>query len=209
MRRAAETVLPSRYGDWRTFGFRGGDGLEYVVLVRGNPGAAGPALVRLHSECLTGDALGSARCDCGEQLQMSMRQISDDGAGAVVYIRGHEGRGIGLLPKLRAYALQDQGLDTVDANLALGYRSDSREYAGAAAVLRTLGLGRVRLLTNNARKVTGLRDNGIDVTERIPLITTPSSDNLQYLWTKQTRMGHEFDGRVHPTSVGVQAQSRA
>jgi 3,4-dihydroxy 2-butanone 4-phosphate synthase/GTP cyclohydrolase II len=208
VRLAAETVLPSRYGDWRTFGFRGGDGLEYVVLVRGNPGADGPGLVRLHSECLTGDALGSARCDCGEQLQMSMRQISDEGAGAVVYIRGHEGRGIGLLPKLRAYALQDQGLDTVDANLALGYRSDSREYAGAAAVLRTLGLVRVRLLTNNARKVTGLRDNGIDVTERIPLITTPSSDNLHYLWTKQTRMGHAFGGRVHPTSVGVQAQSR-
>ena len=112
------------------------------------------------------------------------------------------------MPKLRAYALQDQGLDTVDANLALGYRSDSREYAGAAAVLRTLGLGRVRLLTNNARKVAGLRDNGIDVTERIPLITTPSSDNLHYLWTKQTRMGHAFGGRVHPTSVGVQAQSR-
>ena len=208
VRLAAETVLPSRYGDWRTLGFRGGDGLEYVVLVRGNPGADGPALVRLHSECLTGDALGSARCDCGEQLQMSMRYISDEGAGAVVYIRGHEGRGIGLLPKLRAYALQDQGLDTVDANLALGYRSDSREYAGAAAVLRTLGLGRVRLLTNNARKVTGLRDNGIDVAERVPLITTPSSENLHYLWTKQTRMGHEFDGRVHPTSVGVQAQSR-
>jgi 3,4-dihydroxy 2-butanone 4-phosphate synthase/GTP cyclohydrolase II len=209
VRLAAETVLPSRYGDWRTFGFRGDDGLEYVVLVRGNPGAAGPALVRLHSECLTGDALGSARCDCGEQLQMSMRQISDEGAGAVVYIRGHEGRGIGLLPKLRAYALQDQGLDTVDANLALGYRSDSREYAGAAAVLRTLGLGRVRLLTNNARKVTGLRDNGIDVTERIPLITTPSSDNLHYLWTKQTRMGHALGGQHGPRSAGTQVPTQS
>jgi len=209
VRLAAETVLPSRYGDWRAFGFRGGDGLEYVVLVRGNPGAAGPALVRLHSECLTGDALGSARCDCGEQLQMSMRQISDEGAGAVVYIRGHEGRGIGLLPKLRAYALQDQGLDTVDANLALGYRSDSREYAGAAAVLRTLGLGRVRLLTNNARKVTGLRDNGIDVTERIPLITTPSSDNLHYLWTKQARMGHALGGEHGLKSAATQVSTRS
>jgi 3,4-dihydroxy 2-butanone 4-phosphate synthase/GTP cyclohydrolase II len=209
VRLAAETVLPSRYGDWRTFGFRGGDGLEYVVLVRGNPGADGPALVRLHSECLTGDALGSARCDCGEQLQMSMRQISDEGAGAVVYIRGHEGRGIGLLPKLQAYALQDQGLDTVDANLALGYRSDSREYTGAAAVLRTLGLGRVRLLTNNARKVTGLRDNGIDVTERIPLITTPSSDNLHYLWTKQTRMGHALGAQQGHTAAGAQVPPRS
>jgi 3,4-dihydroxy 2-butanone 4-phosphate synthase/GTP cyclohydrolase II len=112
------------------------------------------------------------------------------------------------LPKLRAYALQDDGLDTVDANLALGYRSDSREYAGAAAVLRTLGLSRVRLLTNNAGKVIGLRDNGIDVTERIPLITTPSSDNLHYLWTKQTRMGHEFDGRVRPDPVAAQAPTR-
>jgi 3,4-dihydroxy 2-butanone 4-phosphate synthase/GTP cyclohydrolase II len=209
VRLAAETMLPTRYGHWRAFGFRGGDGLEYVVLVRGNPGAAGSALVRLHSECLTGDALGSARCDCGEQLQMSMRQISDEGAGAVVYIRGHEGRGIGLLPKLQAYALQDQGLDTVDANLALGYRSDSREYAGAAAVLRTLGLGRVRLLTNNACKVTGLRDNGIEVTERLPLITTPSSDNLHYLWTKQTRMGHALGGQHGPKSAAMQVPTRS
>jgi 3,4-dihydroxy 2-butanone 4-phosphate synthase/GTP cyclohydrolase II len=140
---------------------------------------------------------------------MSMRQISDEAAGAVVYIRGHEGRGIGLLPKLRAYALQDQGLDTVDANLALGYRSDSREYAGAAAVLRTLGLGRVRLLTNNARKVTGLRDNGIDVTERIPLITTPSSDNLHYLWTKQTRMGHALGDQHGLKSAATQVPTRS
>ncbi|MEZ0054085.1 3,4-dihydroxy 2-butanone 4-phosphate synthase/GTP cyclohydrolase II [Mycobacterium sp. MAA66] len=193
VRLAAETVLPSRYGDWRTFGFRGGDGLEYVVLMRGELGGEEPMLVRLHSECLTGDALGSARCDCGEQLQMSMRQVADEGTGAIIYVRGHEGRGIGLLPKLRAYALQDQGLDTVDANLALGYRDDSREYAGAAAVLKTLGIEQIRLLTNNAVKVTGMRDNGIDVVERIPLITTPSADNLRYLWTKQTRMGHQLD----------------
>jgi len=193
VRLEAETVLPSRHGDWRTFGFRGGDGLEYVVLVRGDLQSPGPTLVRVHSECLTGDALGSARCDCGEQLQTSMRRISEVGAGAIVYIRGHEGRGIGLLPKLRAYALQDRGLDTVDANLALGYQSDIREYAGAAAVLKTLGVTRVRLLTNNSVKVTGLCDNGIDVVERIPLITTPSADNLRYLWTKQARMGHQLD----------------
>jgi 3,4-dihydroxy 2-butanone 4-phosphate synthase / GTP cyclohydrolase II len=208
VRLAAETVLPSRYGDWRTLGFRGGDGLEYVVLMRGNPGVDRPALVRLHSECLTGDALGSARCDCGEQLQMSMRCISDEGAGAVVYIRGHEGRGIGLLPKLRAYALQDQGFDTVDANLALGYSSDSREYSGAAAVLRTVGLGRVRLLTNNTRKVTGLQDNGIDVTERLPLLTTPSSQNLHYLWTKQTRMGHVLGGQHGLTPPAAELPTR-
>jgi 3,4-dihydroxy 2-butanone 4-phosphate synthase / GTP cyclohydrolase II len=193
VRLAAETVLPSQFGDWRTFGFRGGDGLEYVVLMRGELRGEGPMLVRLHSECLTGDALGSVRCDCGEQLQMSMKQITDEGSGAIVYVRGHEGRGIGLLPKLRAYALQDQGLDTVDANLALGYRDDAREYAGAAAVLKTLGIERIRLLTNNAVKVTGMRDNGIDVVERVPLITTPSADNLRYLWTKQARMGHQLD----------------
>ncbi|WP_238396385.1 3,4-dihydroxy-2-butanone-4-phosphate synthase [Mycolicibacterium sp. CBMA 234] len=193
VRLAAETVLPSRHGDWRTFGFRGADGLEYVVLMRGELPGDEPLLVRLHSECLTGDALGSVRCDCGEQLQMSMKQISGEGVGAIVYVRGHEGRGIGLLPKLRAYALQDEGLDTVDANLALGYRDDAREYAGAAAVLKTLGIQRIRLLTNNAVKVTGMRDNGIDVVERVPLITTPSADNLRYLWTKQTRMGHQLD----------------
>jgi 3,4-dihydroxy 2-butanone 4-phosphate synthase/GTP cyclohydrolase II len=190
VRLAAETVLPSRYGDWRTYGFRGDDGLEYVALVKGDLAATSSPLVRLHSECLTGDALGSARCDCGEQLQMAMRLISAEGIGAIVYVRGHEGRGIGLLPKLRAYALQDRGLDTVDANLALGYRSDARDYAGAAAVIKALDVTRVRLLTNNIGKVTGLCEHGINVTERIPLITTPSADNLHYLWTKQTRMGH-------------------
>jgi 3,4-dihydroxy 2-butanone 4-phosphate synthase/GTP cyclohydrolase II len=190
LRLAAETVLPSRYGDWRTYGFCDSDSLEYVALVKGDLAAPSSPLVRLHSECLTGDALGSARCDCGEQLQMAMRLISAEGTGAIVYIRGHEGRGIGLLPKLKAYALQDQGLDTVDANLALGYQSDARDYAGAAAVVKALGMTRIRLLTNNLGKVTGLRGRGIDVTEHIPLITTPSADNLHYLWTKQTRMGH-------------------
>jgi 3,4-dihydroxy 2-butanone 4-phosphate synthase/GTP cyclohydrolase II len=190
VRLAAETLLPSRYGDWRTYGFRGDDGLEYVALVKGDLAATSSPLVRLHSECLTGDALGSARCDCGEQLQMAMRLISAEGTGAIVYVRGHEGRGIGLLPKLRAYALQDRGMDTVDANLALGYRSDARDYAGAAAVIKALDVTRIRLLTNNIGKMTGLHEHGIDVTERIPLITTPSTDNLHYLWTKQTRMGH-------------------
>jgi 3,4-dihydroxy 2-butanone 4-phosphate synthase / GTP cyclohydrolase II len=190
VRLAAETVLASRYGDWRTYGFRDSDGLEYVALVKGDLTARSSPLVRLHSECLTGDALGSARCDCGEQLQMAMRLISTEGAGAIVYIRGHEGRGIGLLPKLKAYALQDEGLDTVDANLALGYPSDARDYAGAAAVVQALDMTRIRLLTNNLGKVAGLRERGIEVTEHIPLITTPSADNLRYLWTKQTRMGH-------------------
>jgi GTP cyclohydrolase II len=129
---------------------------------------------------------------------MAMHQISAHRSGVIVYIRGHEGRGIGLLPKLQAYALQDKGFDTVDANLALGYQSDTREYAGAAEVLRALGITRVRLLTNNTSKVNGLRDNGIDVTQRIPLITTPTASNLHYLWTKRTRMGHHL---THTTTA--------
>jgi 3,4-dihydroxy 2-butanone 4-phosphate synthase/GTP cyclohydrolase II len=168
----------------------------------GEPGRERPALVRLHSECLTGDALGSVRCDCGEQLEMAMQRIAEEGAGAIVYIRGHEGRGIGLLPKLQAYALQDQGWDTVDANLALGYESDARTYPGAAAVLHELGIDEVRLLTNNVEKVAGLRENGIEVSQRIPLISTPSAANLRYLWTKQNRMGHQLHGLTERSSVG-------
>jgi len=202
VRLVAETVIPSRHGDWKTYGFRGLGGLEYVALILGDPVAAAPALVRLHSECLTGDALGSARCDCGEQLEMAMQHISAAGNGTIVYIRGHEGRGIGLLPKLQAYALQDQGLDTVDANTALGYESDSRDYSGAARVLRELGITSARLLTNNNTKVAGLRNNGIDVVARIPLVCTPSADNLRYLWTKQTRMGHQLDEAIKQATAG-------
>lgn len=167
----------------------------------GEPARARSALVRLHSECLTGDALGSVRCDCGEQLEMAMHRIAEEGVGTIVYIRGHEGRGIGLLPKLQAYALQDRGWDTVDANLALGYQSDARTYPGAAAVLRELGINDVRLLTNNVEKVSGLRENGIAVTQRIPLISTPSAANLRYLWTKQNRMGHQLHGLTERTNV--------
>jgi 3,4-dihydroxy 2-butanone 4-phosphate synthase/GTP cyclohydrolase II len=201
----AETVLPSRHGSWTTRGFAGADGCEYVLLSQGDLAEvpAGPApLVRLHSECLTGDALGSVRCDCGEQLDMAMRRISAEGVGAIVYVRGNEGRGIGLLPKLEAYALQDQGWDTVDANLALGYRSDARDYAGAARVLLAVGLRRVRLLTNNVEKVAGLGDHGIEVTQRIPLISTPSAANLRYLMTKQTRMGHQLHAPTERTNAG-------
>jgi 3,4-dihydroxy 2-butanone 4-phosphate synthase/GTP cyclohydrolase II len=212
VRLVAETVLPGRYGQWTTWGFQDTNGLEYVALTQGDLSKETSPLVRLHSECLTGDALRSARCDCGEQLQMAMQQISARGCGVIVYIRGHEGRGIGLLPKLQAYALQDRGLDTVDANLALGYESDARDYAGAAEVLRTLGVGQVRLLTNNVGKVAGLRDNGIDVTQRIPLITNPSADNLRYLWTKQTRMDHHLNHAVGDDlnhAVGDAAQRMA
>lgn len=194
--RVVDTVLPTRFGTWRTTGFRGGDGLEYVALSLGDLDSAtaqqDAPLVRLHSECLTGDALGSRRCDCGEQLELAMERITEEGAGVIVYIRGHEGRGIGLLPKLQAYALQDRGRDTVDANVELGFRPDARGYPGSAAVLRALGIDRVRLLTNNLRKVAGLAAAGISVRERVPLHTVPSVSNLRYLHAKRTRLGHRL-----------------
>jgi 3,4-dihydroxy 2-butanone 4-phosphate synthase/GTP cyclohydrolase II len=191
--RVVETVLPTRFGLWRTVGFRSDDGLEYVALLLGDPAADDERpLVRVHSECLTGDALGSQRCDCGRQLELAMEQISAAGCGAVVYVRGHEGRGIGLLPKLQAYALQDGGLDTVDANLQLGYDVDARSYAGAAAVLLSLGIRRVRILTNNPAKVAALRDAGIAVACRLPLVVPASPDNLRYLTAKRSRLGHEL-----------------
>jgi 3,4-dihydroxy 2-butanone 4-phosphate synthase/GTP cyclohydrolase II len=204
VRPVAETVLPTRYGRWRTIGLRGDDGLEYVALIFGRPTEQPAPLVRIHSECLTGDALGSERCDCGTQLAMAMERISVEGDGVIVYVCGHEGRGIGLLPKLQAYALQDQGFDTVDANVHLGYEVDGRSYKGAAAVLRHLGLGTVRLLTNNPRKIQELRDNGIHVAQRIPHIAPASADSISYLRTKRTRLQHRLPrGQVvanHPAS---------
>jgi 3,4-dihydroxy 2-butanone 4-phosphate synthase/GTP cyclohydrolase II len=190
--RVVDTVLPTRFGRWRTVGFRSDDGLEYVALLLGEPDGDERPLVRIHSECLTGDALGSERCDCGRQLALAMEQISAARCGVVVYVRGHEGRGIGLLPKLQAYALQDGGLDTVDANLHLGYDVDARSYRGAAAVLLSLGIRRVRLLTNNPDKVAALRDAGITVAGRLPLVVPTSPDNLRYLTAKRARLGHEL-----------------
>jgi 3,4-dihydroxy 2-butanone 4-phosphate synthase/GTP cyclohydrolase II len=149
-------------------------------------------LARVHSECLTGDAFGSLRCDCGPQLDASLRAVVEEGRGVVVYLRGHEGRGIGLAAKLSAYALQDAGRDTVDANLDQGLPADSREYTAAAHVLRDLGVGAVRLLTNNPAKVDGLRAGGADVVDRVPLAIHPAPDNVAYLRTKRDRMGHDL-----------------
>jgi GTP cyclohydrolase II len=146
-------------------------------------------LVRLHSECFTGDVLGSRRCDCGEQLQRSMLMIAQEGAGVLLYLR-QEGRGIGLLDKLRAYNLQDQGYDTVEANLALGHQADERDYSVAAHIIKELGVTSVRLLTNNPEKFTCLREMGVEVVERLPLESTVHSDNAQYLFTKAQRMNH-------------------
>jgi 3,4-dihydroxy 2-butanone 4-phosphate synthase/GTP cyclohydrolase II len=195
--RVVETTLPTRFGRWRTIGFRSNHDLEYVALILGSPNVTMPTPVRVHSECLTGDALGSERCDCGRQLEMAMQLIEREGVGAIVYIRGHEGRGIGLLPKLQAYALQDRGRDTVDANLELGYEADLRDYRGAAAVLQHLGLRRIRLLTNNPRKIETLAGEGIEIVERIPLRVRESADNLCYLSTKRARFGHFLEADMN------------
>jgi 3,4-dihydroxy 2-butanone 4-phosphate synthase/GTP cyclohydrolase II len=197
--RLAETRLPTEFGEFTALGYRDViDGAEHIALLHGDPGQDG-VLVRLHSECLTGDVLGSRRCDCGPQLQASMAAITAEGAGIVVYLRGHEGRGIGLLSKLKAYALQDGGRDTVDANLDLGFGEDDRDYAAGAQILRDLGVSSVRLLTNNPDKATGLEMYGVKVAERLPLAVEPTTDNLRYLQTKARRMGHDLPELAQPT----------
>jgi 3,4-dihydroxy 2-butanone 4-phosphate synthase/GTP cyclohydrolase II len=166
------------------------DGREHLALVHGNVGGGRPALVRLHSECLTGDVFGSSRCDCGEQLSQSIKQVLAAEAGVIIYLH-QEGRGIGLGNKIKAYALQDEGLDTVEANLQLGFKEDLRDYGIGAQILRDLGVGEVRLLTNNPHKLESLERYGVRVT-RIPLEVTPHIGNIEYLRTKQEKLGHLF-----------------
>ncbi|HEY6496741.1 MAG TPA: bifunctional 3,4-dihydroxy-2-butanone-4-phosphate synthase/GTP cyclohydrolase II [Trebonia sp.] len=193
--RVAETVIPNAYGDWRAYGYRSDvDGAEHLGLVLGDLGAdeGDDVLVRVHSECLTGDVFGSERCDCGAQLDAAMAKIAERGRGVVLYLRGHEGRGIGLLSKLQAYALQDAGADTVDANLRLGLPVDAREYSVAAQLLDDLGVRSVRLLTNNPDKVDALAAHGFGVT-RIPLPPLTTPHNLRYLTTKRDRLGHQLE----------------
>jgi 3,4-dihydroxy 2-butanone 4-phosphate synthase/GTP cyclohydrolase II len=205
--RVAETRIPNAYGQWRAYGYRGDiDGSEHVAMVLGDIGDSGipgdditadaGVLVRVHSECLTGDVFGSRRCDCGTQLDAAMAAIAERGRGVVLYLRGHEGRGIGLLSKLQAYELQDAGADTVDANLELGLPADAREYSVAAQVLHDLGVGSVRLLTNNPAKVETLARHGFEVT-RVPLPPLATPDNLRYLTVKRDRMGHKI-GHIGP-----------
>ncbi len=191
--RIVETVLPTRHGMFRLVGYRDGTGTEHVALARGIDDAAGSAapLVRVHSECLTGDAFGSWRCDCGEQLDAALAAIAAEGRGVVVYVRGHEGRGIGLLAKLKAYALQDQGVDTVDANTALGLPVDARRYDQAAEILQDLGISAVRLLSGNPAKEEALEDLGIAVVERRNLPVADRAENAGYLATKRARMRHD------------------
>lgn len=192
LERAASTRLPTAAGEFTAHGYRDAAGVEHVALVVGDLGGAAPVLVRVHSECLTGDVLGSRRCDCGPQLEASLHAVQQAGRGAVVYLRGHEGRGIGLVAKLQAYALQDAGRDTVDANLDLGLPVDARDYEVAAAVLADLGVGSVRLLTNNPAKVQGLRRHGVLVAGTEPLLVEATADSEQYLRTKRERMGHHL-----------------
>ena len=192
--RVTESVLPTRHGTFRIVGFRGSDGTELVSLSMGiaddRPHSGAP-LVRLHSECLTGDALGSRRCDCGEQLDAALALIAATGEGALVYVRGHDGRGIGLLEKLRAYRLQDAGADTVDANLRLGHPADARDYGQAAGILQDLGIGRIRLLSSNPAKEEALTRLGITVAERVSAAVPTRPENEHYLRTKRLRMSHD------------------
>jgi 3,4-dihydroxy 2-butanone 4-phosphate synthase / GTP cyclohydrolase II len=195
VRRMVETRLPNAHGTWRALGYQNSvDKTEHLVLVLGELGDGHDVLVRAHSECLTGDVFGSRRCDCGTQLEAAMEAIAAEGRGIVLYLRGHEGRGIGLLSKLRAYQLQDAGVDTVDANLELGLPADAREYFTGAQILADLGVHSVRLLTNNPDKLTGLSAFGVEVTGRVAVPSTPTPENLRYLTVKRDRLGHQIDG---------------
>ncbi|MEU7074398.1 bifunctional 3,4-dihydroxy-2-butanone-4-phosphate synthase/GTP cyclohydrolase II [Streptomyces narbonensis] len=193
VRREAEVQLPTAHGDFTAYGYRSTvDGVEHVALVHGEIGDGEDLLVRVHSECLTGDIFHSLRCDCGPQLQASMDRITEAGRGVVVYLRGHEGRGIGLLSKLRAYELQEQGRDTLDANLELGLPADARDYAAGAQILADLGVRSLRLMTNNPDKIDALTRYGLTVEGREPMPVTAGEHNLRYLRTKRDRMGHDL-----------------
>jgi GTP cyclohydrolase II len=188
-RRLAGANLPTRFGAFKGFVYGDAERKEHVALTLGVVDDGGPVLVRAHSECLTGDVLGSSRCDCGEQLARSLHLLQEQGRGVLLYLR-QEGRGIGLANKISAYALQEQGLDTVEANLALGLPEDGRDYRVAAEILLDLGVRRARLLTNNPAKVEGLGRHGVEVVERVPLRISPNPSSLEYLRTKREKMGH-------------------
>ena len=185
--------IPTLYGDFMGHVYRDFDGNEHLALTYGTVMGQSPVMVRVHSECLTGDIIGSLRCDCGAQLSQAMEMIAKEGAGVIVYLRGHEGRGIGLGHKIAAYGLQDEGRDTVDANLDLGLPADSREYGIGAQILVDLGVGKMRLLTNNPAKRGGLDGYGLDVVERVAMPTNANPENIEYLRTKAVRMGHTID----------------
>jgi 3,4-dihydroxy 2-butanone 4-phosphate synthase/GTP cyclohydrolase II len=195
VKRVGEARIPTAWGDFTCYAYESLlDGETHLALVKGAVQGEDNVLVRVHSECLTGDVFGSLRCDCGPQLEAALRQVDAAGLGVVVYLRGHEGRGIGIGHKLRAYSLQEQGLDTLDANLELGLPVDSREYGIGAQILVDLGITTMRLLTNNPAKYGGLEGFGLEIVERVPLQATPNPENIAYLRTKKTRMGHLLEG---------------
>jgi 3,4-dihydroxy 2-butanone 4-phosphate synthase / GTP cyclohydrolase II len=195
VRRVAEAALPTEFGTFHAYVFESVlDHEQHMALVYGDLAGRADVLVRVHSECLTGDALGSLRCDCGPQLHTALAKVAAEGAGVVVYLRGHEGRGIGLGHKIRAYALQEEGHDTVDANLEQGLPVDSREYGIGAQILVDLGVSSMRLMTNNPAKYGGLEGFGLNIVERVPLESSPTAFNIDYLRTKRERMGHMLEG---------------
>ena len=195
VRRIAEASLPTEHGQFQVYVFENVlDGVQHMALAYGDIESAHDVLVRVHSECLTGDVFGSLRCDCGPQLETALAKIAAEGAGVVVYLRGQEGRGIGLGHKIRAYALQEDGRDTVDANLELGLPVDSREYGIGAQILVDLGVSKMRLMTNNPSKYGGLEGFGLNIVERVPLESNPTAYNIDYLRTKRERLGHILEG---------------
>jgi GTP cyclohydrolase II len=190
VQKEAEAKLPTEFGPFRIVGFRSlTSDEEFVALVKGDINSEEPTLVRIHSQCLTGDVFHSLKCDCGLQLERAMEMIQDDGRGIIVY-QQQEGRGIGIVNKIRAYALQDQGADTIEANVALGFGIDEREYHQCAEVIKLLGARRLRLMSNNPDKVRALRDAGLEVVERVPLEIKPHQPSYKYLMTKKEKMGH-------------------
>ncbi len=190
MERAVSANLPTRYGNFTVYGYINKKTKEHhIALVLGNINDGKPVLVRVHSECLTGDALGSIKCDCGEQYDKAMKAIQKEGRGVLVYLR-QEGRGIGLINKLKAYALQDQGMDTVEANVALGFAPDQRDYTEGAEILVDLGVSKLRLMTNNPEKIAGLEKFGLEIIERVPIEITGKKNYEHYMKTKKDKMGH-------------------
>jgi 3,4-dihydroxy 2-butanone 4-phosphate synthase/GTP cyclohydrolase II len=189
--RRSEARLPTRHGEFTVYSYESElDGLEQVALVMGDVAGRADVLVRVHSECLTGDVFGSLRCDCGAQLDGAMAKVASEGLGVIVYLKGHEGRGIGLTHKLRAYALQDKGRDTVQANVELGLAVDARDYTVGCQILADLGMTSMRLMSNNPAKYDGIADFGLSITARVPLLVEPNQENLLYLRAKQSKMGH-------------------
>lgn len=190
--RGVEVDLPTAYGHFRAIPFRQkSNGLEHIAIVKGDLGGDAPVLVRVHSSCATGDIFASRRCDCGEQLHSALQRIEAEGRGAVVYLM-QEGRGIGLMEKMRAYKLQEEGMDTVDANICLGHKADERDYGVGAQILRSLGISRMRLMSNNPTKRVGLQGYGLEIVETVPIETVPNEYNKRYLDTKRSRMGHNL-----------------